>query len=330
MFEAAGLGALEEELYDLLLDTQILSLDELSRARPESTSLLSQALERLEASGLVTRGAGPAQRFVPAPPDLAIEALVLRRHGELEQLRAHAVTLARRYGAAADRTDETSVVQVVRGAESVRQHAVQVQRAARREVVIIDRPPYSSGDARFNEEEIVGLGRGVGYRCIYDASLLADSDKIADIFRYVDAGEQARAFTEPPLKLLIADGEVAIIPLDPGEASLHDCAIVRGPSLITALATCFEALWARSVPLAGTGAVGLVTPITESAPEDRPSPLERRIVRMLAAGVKDDAIARQLEVSSRTINRYMDRIMNKLGASTRFQAGLQAARHGWL
>jgi DNA-binding CsgD family transcriptional regulator/sugar-specific transcriptional regulator TrmB len=329
VFEAAGLGALEEEVYDLLLDTQVLSLDDLSRTRPEPSSLLAAALDRLEANGLVTRGAGTPQRYLPAPPDLAIEALVLRRHGELEQLRAHAVGLARRYWAAADRSDEGSVVQVVRGAESVRQHAVQIQRAARREVLIVDRPPYVAGDVRFNDEEIVGLGRGVGYRCIYDASLLSDPATIANIFRYVESGEQARTFTDPPLKLLIADAEVAIVPLDFDAPSLHDCAIVRGPSLVTALSTCFEALWARSVTLSESP-TSSVAAITENTPQDRPSPLERRIVRMLAAGVKDDAIARQLEVSSRTINRYMDRIMGKLGATTRFQAGLQAARHGWL
>ncbi|MDQ1684741.1 MAG: hypothetical protein QOC82_1478 [Frankiaceae bacterium] len=331
MFEAAGLGALEEEVYDLLLDTQVLSLDELSRVRPEPSVLLTQALERLEASGLVTRGTGNPQRYAPAPPDLAIEGLVLRRHGELEQLRAHAVALARRYWAAADRTDESSVVQVVRGAEAVRQHAIQVQRAARREVVIVDRPPYVGGDPRFNDEEMVGLGRGVRYRCIYDAALLAAPARIADLFRYVEAGEMARSLTDAPVKLLIADAEVAIVPLHLDEPSFHDCAIVRGSSLVESLLTCFDGLWDRAVPLSGA----VLDPATADAgpgpePEGRPSSLERRIVRMLAAGVKDEAIARQLEVSSRTINRYMDRIMTKLGATTRFQAGLQAARHGWL
>ena len=329
MFEAAGLGALEEVVYDLLLETQVVSLDELAQARPEASAELARALDRLEASGLVTRGAASPQHYAPAPPDLAIEALVLRRHGELEQLRAHAVALARRYWAAAGRIDEGSLVQVVRGAEAVRQHAIQVQRAARREVVIVDRPPYVAGDVRFNDEEIVGLGRGVSYRCIYDAGLLTDAEKIGDIFRYVEAGELARTLADAPVKLLVADGEVAVVPLDLGEPAFHDCVIVRGSSLITALVTCFEALWARSVPLSGA-VVGSASTVAAGEAEDRPSALERRIVRMLAAGVKDEAIARQLEVSSRTINRYMDRIMTKLGATTRFQAGLQAARHGWL
>jgi DNA-binding CsgD family transcriptional regulator/sugar-specific transcriptional regulator TrmB len=328
VFEAAGLGALEEEVYDLLLDTRVLSVDELSRARPEPSVVLTQALERLEASGLVTRGAGTPQQFVPAPPDLAIEALVLRRRGELEQLRAHAATLARRYWASADRTDDASVVQVVRGIEAVRQHAIQVQRAAWREVVLVDRPPYAGADPGFNDEEIAGLARGVRYRCIYDAARLDDTDRITDIFRYIDAGEQARTLAEAPVKMLIADGEVAVLPLDIGQPGLHDCVIVRGSALLSALSTCFEALWSRSVALSGEG--GAAPADGEPVAADHPSALERRIVRMLAAGVKDEAIARQLEVSSRTVNRYMDRIMSKLGANTRFQAGLQAARHGWL
>jgi DNA-binding CsgD family transcriptional regulator len=327
VFEAAGLGVIEEEVYTLLLDARALSLDDLSRSRSEPSVVLTRALDRLEASGLVTRGAGTPQRYVPSPPDLAIEALVLRRHGELEQLRAHATALARKYWAARERSD-SSLVQVVRGAEAVRQHSVQIQRAARREVTILDRPPYPADDVRFNNEELVGLGRGVRYRCIYDATLLDDEERVHDMFRYVDAGEQARTLADVPLKMMVADAEVAIVPLVADEPAYHDCAIVRGSTLISALTTCFDALWGRSVPLS-TGA-GTGTDPAATTDEESPSALERRIVRMLAAGIKDAAIARQLDVSNRTINRYMDRVMGKLGASTRFQAGLQAARHGWL
>jgi DNA-binding CsgD family transcriptional regulator/sugar-specific transcriptional regulator TrmB len=326
VFEAAGLGVVEEEVYDLLLDARALSLDDLTRSRGEPSVVLTRALERLEASGLVTRGTGAPVRYVPSPPDLAIEALVLRRHGELEQLRAHATTLARRYWAGLERSDQGALVQVVRGGEAVAQHTVQVQRAARREVTIIDRPPYVNGESQFNDEEIDALRRGVTYRCIYDASLVGDGDRMDSILRYVDAGEKARTLADVPVKMMVADAEVAIVPLVLDEPEFHDCAIVRGSTLISALTTCFEALWSRSVEVSSGGRAAADAAVTD----ETPSTLERRIVRMLAAGVKDEAIARQLDVSSRTVNRYMDRIMTKLGAGTRFQAGLQASRHGWL
>jgi DNA-binding NarL/FixJ family response regulator len=49
---------------------------------------------------------------------------------------------------------------------------------------------------------------------------------------------------------------------------------------------------------------------------------------LLAAGLKDEAIARQLGVSLRTIHRRTGDLLDRLGARTRFQAGMQAARQG--
>jgi DNA-binding NarL/FixJ family response regulator len=46
---------------------------------------------------------------------------------------------------------------------------------------------------------------------------------------------------------------------------------------------------------------------------------------MLAAGLKDDAVARQLGVSKRTLDRRVQELMRNLGAWTRFQAGWLAA-----
>lgn len=307
-------------------------LDDLTTTRTEPTAVLVTALERLEAVGLVTRNpGGESTRYVPAPPDLAIEALVLRRHGELEQLRAHATALARRYWAAVQRSDQGSVVEVVRGSDAVHQHVLQAQRAARREVLLIDRPPYIGGAPTINDEELAGLARGVSYRCLYDTGTLDIDDQAKLMFRYVEAGEQARTLPDIPLKMVVVDEELAIVPLVLDEPEYRDAAIVRGSTLINALATCFEALWARAVPVTSAAMAASFDPASMVARgDDRPTPLERRVVALLAAGVKDDAIARQLDVSSRTVNRYMDRIMVKLGAGTRFQAGLQAQRLGWL
>ena len=48
------------------------------------------------------------------------------------------------------------------------------------------------------------------------------------------------------------------------------------------------------------------------------------------AGLKDEAAARQLGVSLRTVHRRTSVLMAELDARTRFQAGLLAARRGWL
>jgi adenosylmethionine-8-amino-7-oxononanoate aminotransferase len=51
---------------------------------------------------------------------------------------------------------------------------------------------------------------------------------------------------------------------------------------------------------------------------------------LLDTGLTDEAAARQLGVSVRTVRRQMAALMGKLGASSRFQAGHKAAERGWL
>ncbi len=56
----------------------------------------------------------------------------------------------------------------------------------------------------------------------------------------------------------------------------------------------------------------------------------RRLLALLASGLKDDAIARQLGLSTPTMRRRMRELLDGLSAANRFQAGVQAARRGWL
>jgi DNA-binding NarL/FixJ family response regulator len=58
---------------------------------------------------------------------------------------------------------------------------------------------------------------------------------------------------------------------------------------------------------------------------------ERRLIlELLMLGTKDESIARQLGISLRTVRRRVAGLMDELGATTRFQAGLEAARRGLL
>ena len=57
---------------------------------------------------------------------------------------------------------------------------------------------------------------------------------------------------------------------------------------------------------------------------------ERSILALLAQGATDGAVARDLHLSMRTYRRRLRVLMEKLGAKSRFQAGVMATRHGWL
>jgi DNA-binding CsgD family transcriptional regulator len=92
--------------------------------------------------------------------------------------------------------------------------------------------------------------------------------------------------------------------------------VVRHPLLVSMLAGVFEDVWTRG------------TPCTHAGPD--PAPIEeelpRSVLRLLATGAKDDAVARRLGISLRTCRRLVAGMMERLGASSRFQAGVEARR----
>ncbi|MFE9310648.1 hypothetical protein ACIQCF_23520 [Streptomyces sp. NPDC088353] len=51
---------------------------------------------------------------------------------------------------------------------------------------------------------------------------------------------------------------------------------------------------------------------------------------LLHVGLTDAAIARQLGMGHRTVQRRLHALMMEVGAATRFQLGRHAARSGWL
>ncbi|MFF4621233.1 TrmB family transcriptional regulator [Nonomuraea jabiensis] len=92
-------------------------------------------------------------------------------------------------------------------------------------------------------------------------------------------------------------------------------------------------------PAAGSpgSATSALSPAAGSpgSPASAPSPAasalsleDRRLLALLAAGLKDDAIARQLGTSPRTLRRRLRHLLDELNAETRFQAGAQASRRG--
>lgn len=56
----------------------------------------------------------------------------------------------------------------------------------------------------------------------------------------------------------------------------------------------------------------------------------RQVVALLARGMKDEAVARRLGVSSRTMRRLVAATMDELGAQSRFQSGIEAVRRGFV
>jgi DNA-binding CsgD family transcriptional regulator len=324
-FGIVGLSAQQETVLRALIDRPRSTADELAETLALSPRLVRSALTTLQDQGLLRLAVGRPPRFSAAQPDLALEALIRRREDELQSARLEVSRLMDQYRRASEPTGSSELLEVLSTPDAVGQYFQQLQQSVREEMLGMDRPPYPPGGPVFNETELECLGRGVTYRALYDRSLLSMGYE-EPIGRYQAAGEQARVTTGLPTKLAIADRRVALLPLHREGLPANGAIVVHASPLLDSLVSLFELLWRRATPLALGRPVG-----PEGDDDDEAiSELDRRLLSMLAAGMKDEAIARQLGVNVRTVVRRVARLMHELGADTRFQAGLQAARRNLL
>jgi PAS domain S-box-containing protein len=144
--------------------------------------------------------------------------------------------------------------------------------------------------------------------------------RLAAIRELVASGEEARVTTGVPVKMFIADDRIGLISLERSPTS-DSALIIHQSSLLDTLIALFQRAWADAVP------------IRFGPPDAAPTPDKTHhgtLLGLLAAGLTDEAIARHMGWHPRTAQRRVRDLMVELGAQTRFQAGLQAARRGWL
>lgn len=322
VLEALGLTESEEHAYVTLLQLDGGSVEQLAESSDLSRTEAGKAVRSLEAKGLVTRSARRPQRLLPATPDVALDMLILRRQEELERARLAATSFVERFKRPGGR-DAGEVVEVVLGADALRERFIQLQRSAEEEVLGFDRPPYVTAPSLpANPIEVERLGHGVRYRIIYDTSALEVAGQVRAMSDLADLGEEARTLDDVPMKLAIADRKLALVPLTLEEGRGEEALLVYPSALLDSLVMLFQSLWDRALPLSLENAA--------ADPEDAISPDDRRVLALLASGLKDVSIASQLEVSARTIERRVTKLMELLGVRTRFQLGLQSGLRGWI
>jgi DNA-binding CsgD family transcriptional regulator/predicted transcriptional regulator len=326
MLDSLGLGKIEETVYHALVRRVEATAAEVASDLRTTPALARSALRNLVERGLVLRGTGgrPA-RYAAVPPDVAIEPLVRRQETALHEVRSHVSDLMRMYNAGTSFVRPDDVIEVVTDLDELNRRWVAMQQATRGEMRGFDRPPYATptGERALNAVEYELLGRGVRYRVVYDRSVLELPGWVDEATESIRLGEQARIGVDVPMKLAISDKRLAIIPLArSGDSALTASYFVHPSPLLDALVALFEAVWERSVILRNA-----------ASPEPDPNDItadELRLLVLFAGGATDRAASRVLGWSERTVQRHVSRIMQRLGAETRFQVAMEAVRRGWL
>ncbi|MFD9495184.1 helix-turn-helix domain-containing protein [Streptomyces sp. NPDC060005] len=323
--DLVGVDAETETVYRHLLGRGGGTVDEVAKALgvPHERSL--DLLERLHRAGLVSRRA--SGEFLTVDPRHALQALVESRERQLATIREVADSLGTIFDAAKHPMPGGHGTVLISSPEVVGDHYYRIKQSARAEILELARPPF----LLVPNEPLVeaAISRGVRVRAVYAASSFAATHGTEELDGLVSRREEARITAALPIKLTMADGSAALVSLSL-TASSTECLYTEAPPLLQALAELFEHYWAGASPLATASHPNAQSSGHRVSREREPTDREHNLLAMFAAGVKDEAIARQFGISSRTLRRRIQDLYLELGATDRFGAGVAAARRNWV
>src|SRR5262245_25451165 len=315
---AIGVDTVSEQVYRLCLRRPGLTLEHLSDVTSRSVADLELELEPLKERRLI---AIRNDSIFAEPPELALGRLLTletRRLAEAEDALSQARDEVHSYIAehlVGQRTDWQPV-------------AVDVIPTDELADVMLTLVGNSSGDLLFLRPDQWSLPTGVPMdqvvkkamhagrvsRVIYPA--IVTESRPENIHARGRAGEQIRVLPDLPTRMAVFGSDAAVMPElwgSPAGSRL----LIRQPAIVAMCVTLFDELWSRAVKVPGLGAE-----LGDGA--------RSQLLELLASGAKDEQIARRLSMSLRTVRRRVASLLAELGVDSRFQAGMEAVRRGWL
>jgi len=174
--------------------------------------------------------------------------------------------------------------------------------------------------ARGLDEAVVGVAGILGHSTREPLSsfrLVIPTDAVdspgfqAHAARLRSHGCEVRVLDDVDMDVVVLDRTLAI-PLSPPQ-------IVSDARAVRRIATATDAVWARAQPLPADGVM-----VTAAALPPRAA----QVLRLLAEGLTDEAVARRLGVSVRTVRNDVAATMGRVDTTSRFQMGARAAHLG--
>ena len=326
MLEALGVEPGVETVYRALLSrpstTATLVAEALQRPVPE----VEEALGILVEAGLAART--DEHEYVAAPPAVALGALITERRDGIRLAEQALATLAEEHRAAVAGRSISELIEVVTGVDTVRHRYQQVQQAATAELRMFVTAPFVAVPPGENAAEPAAADRGVRIRAVLERAVLDGPGASEELVDSLRRGLELRVVDRLPIKLVLADADLALVPLVVAPVGDPGAVMLQRSGLVDALDALFETVWRGAYPLELTSLDGAALP-TEGAGTVGPSVLDRTILTLMLAGLSDQAVAGQLDLSLRTVQRRLRWLQDLAGVQTRMQLGWHAARHDW-
>ncbi|GAA3482923.1 helix-turn-helix transcriptional regulator [Streptomyces yanii] len=327
MLTTLGLDQETETLYRAMLTYPAEGVAALCERLGMPEESVRGGLDRLSELALVRPSQEEPGQIRAVSPEIGMEMLLARQQAELaaqqQRVEASRAAAARLIAECADLRPSAAHpgVEHLVGLDHIRDRLNLLEREVREEVMIFS--PQNEHivagleQARPRDEAL--LRRGVRMRTIYLDSV-RNCPPIVEYAEWLTSlGREARTVAALPTRMIIMDRASAVIPVN-GDDTAAAAVVLSGHGTLIALCALFESVWASATPLGA------------NAPRDKHdlTDTESTTLKLLAEGHTDEAIAKRLGVSHRTARRIATTLMERLGARSRFEAGVKAARLGWL
>ncbi|MFF5684272.1 helix-turn-helix domain-containing protein [Streptomyces albidoflavus] len=320
MLEGIGLDAGQERIYLALLAAPARDAAELAARTGLPEERVAAALGALLASGLAEEGPAGPGAVRAAPPEVSLGLRVLERMDELRRTRLAVERLAREFG---DGAGAGESVEVVEGARQVAERYARLQREAREEILCLTGGPAVAVPAEANAGQRNALDAGVRYRVVYERARLepGSSDSPLLLEEWAALGEEMRVTVEVPFKLVLSDRRRGLLLPREQHTPVPRAVLLREGLVLEAMVWLFHKVWESALPVPAALQVVADGPLSSD---------DQHLLSLLLAGYTDRAVASQLGLSMRTVQRRVHRLLALAGVQTRLQLGWRAAQLHWL
>ncbi|MEV7024829.1 helix-turn-helix transcriptional regulator [Kitasatospora sp. NPDC093558] len=327
MLTAFGIDAVSDAVYRTMLAHPGEDVETVAAHLELDVPSVRAALASLSQLALLQPSNSSPDRLRAVSPDLGMEILLTRQQASiaaqqqrLEAARAAAAQLIAQYSDLRPKQSSPAVEQLI-GLGQIRDRLADLSREIETEVMTFaPGGGHDQGDlaaSRPLNESL--LARGVRIRTVYLDSVRNHAATLEHVHWISEHGGQVRTAPTLPTRMIIVDRARALIPVSSDDATTG-AVLLSGQGTLTALCALFEGVWDHAQPL-GQEAVRDRNDLTSQ---------EATVIKLLSDGHTDEAISKRLGVSPRTARRITSDLLERLDARSRFQAGANAVRRGWL
>jgi len=329
LLEVLGLAPSTEAVYRVLLAAPRSSIEDLVLKLELPETEVQSALDELIRHSLVRESRDVPGELRVVRPDVGLEELLRRqeaalteRKRQLEDAKAEVAELVTRFASSDHGRSLADTTERLLGLDAIQSRLEVLARDMQSECLSV-MPGGAQSPASLNASRPLdqrGLAAGISILTLYQDSARNDPATHAYAQWLTDSGGEVRTAPILPTRMLIFDRRIAVIPIDPDNTKLGALCTTE-LAIVRSMIGIFETAWNTAVPLGSSAQEESTSGLT---------PLDRQILIMLGTGLTDEAAATRLGVSGRTVRRQVSSIMERLNASSRFEAGLKAAQRGWI